>query len=33
MTKYYVHMDAEERLPAILPRYNYYCAYEEQEND
>ena len=27
MTEYYIHMEAEERLPTILPRYNYYCAY------
>lgn len=31
MTKYYAYMDAEERLPAILPKYNYYCAYEEED--
>ena len=27
MTEYYIHMEAEERLPAFFPRFNYYCAY------
>ena len=32
MTKYYVHMDAD-RLPTFFPRFNYYCAYKNEEED
>lgn len=31
MTKYYIHMEVEERLPTCFPRFNYYCAYEEED--
>ena len=33
MTEYYIHMEAEERLPAFFPRFNYYCAYKNMSDD
>jgi len=26
-------MDTEDKLPAILPKYNYYCTYKNEEED
>ena len=31
MTKYHIYMEVEERLPTCFPRFNYYCAYEEED--